>query len=96
MKTYLDPIFSANTTDEVCDALQAAIDSLRAIKYMAEVPDRYQEITAGNPAEVQDWCDKMRDDVQANEEGNLKEIYDLYGAALNRLRKLGFHRDQHA
>jgi hypothetical protein len=60
------------------------------------IPDYYQEITAGSPAEVQEWFNEMRDDEQAEEEGNLKEIYGLYDAALRRLRELGFRRDQHA
>jgi hypothetical protein len=96
MKVYLDPIFSAKTIGEVCAALQTAIDSLRAKKYLANIPDYYQEITAGSPAEVQEWFDEMRDDEQAEEEGTLKEIYGLYDAALRRLRELGFRRDQHA
>lgn len=96
MKDYLDPIFGAETTGSVCVALQTAIDSLRAKKYFATVPDYYQDISAGSPAEVQEWFDEMRDDEQAEEEGNLKEIYGLYDAALRRLRELGFHRDQDA
>jgi hypothetical protein len=77
MKDYLDRIFSAKTTDEVCTALQKALDSLRAKKYFAKISDYYQEIGAGSPTEVQEWFDEMKDDDQANEEGNLKEIYGV-------------------
>ena len=93
MKEYLDPIFNAKTTDEVCRALQKALDSLRAIKYFDKVPDYYEEVKAGSPVEVQEWFDDMKDDEQAQEEGNLKEIYGLYQAALQQLSRLGFHRE---
>lgn len=93
MKEYLDPIFSAKTTDEVCRALQKALDSLRAKKYFDKVPDYYEEVSAGSPTEIQEWFDDMKDDEQTQEEGNLKEIYGLYQAALQQLRKLGFHRE---
>ena len=57
------------------------------------MPDYYEEVTASSPAEIQEWCDEMKDDEQASEEGNLKEIYGLYQAALQKLRELGFHRE---
>ncbi len=93
MKSYLDPIFNAKSTDDVCSALQAAIDSLRGKNYFSKIPDDYEEIAAGSPADVQKWCDEMRDDNRAEDEGNLKEIYGLYQGALSRLRELGFHRE---
>lgn len=93
MKEYLDPIFNAKTTDDVCRTLQNALDSLRAKKYFDKVPDYYEEVAAGSPAVIQEWFDEMKDDEQAQEEGNLKEIYDLYQAALRKLRELGFHRE---
>lgn len=93
MKEYLDPIFSAKTTDDVCRALQKALDSLKAKKYFEKVPDYYEEVAAGSPTEIQEWFDEMKDDEQAQEEGNLKEIHDLYQAALQKLRELGFHRE---
>jgi hypothetical protein len=92
MKDYLDPIFSAATTDQVCVALQSALDSLRGKNYLAKLPDYYEEIAARNPTEIQDWFDEMKDDDQAKEEGNLKEVFGLFDAALQQLRKLGFHR----
>lgn len=93
MKEYLDQIFSANTTDEVCVALKTAIDTLRSNQYFSSVPDYYNKISSGSPTIVQEWCDEMRDDEQAKEEGNLKEIYGLFQGALSRLRELGFHRE---
>lgn len=93
MNDYLGPISDADSPSEVCVALQAAVDSLRAKNYFSSVPDYYQEITAYNTADVQGWFDEMRDDKQAEEEGNLREIYGLYDAALRRLRELGFHRE---
>jgi len=93
MKDYLDPIFRAKATDEVCLALRRALDSLRAKQYFDKVPDFYEEVAAGSPAEIQEWFDEMKDDEQAKEEGNLKEIFGLYQAALQRLRELGFHRE---
>ncbi len=92
MKEYLDPIFSAKTTDDACRALQKALDSLRAKKYFEKVPDYYEEVAAGSPTEIQEWSDEMKDDEQAQEEGHLKEVYGLFQAALSQLRKLGFHR----
>ena len=92
MKEYLDPIFRAKTTNEVCIALQNALDSLRAKKYFDEVPDDYEEVTANSPTEIQRWFDEMIYDEQAQEEGNLKEVYGLYQAALGKLREFGFHR----
>ena len=92
MNTYLDTIFNAKTTDEVCNSLQKALDSLRANDYFKTIPDCYENINAENPAMVQEWFDKMRDDERAEEEGNLKEIYGLYQAALQKLREYGFHR----
>lgn len=38
MKDYLAPIFAATTTNEVCAALQRALDSLRANKYFGNGP----------------------------------------------------------
>ena len=93
MKNYLDPIFSASTIEEVCTALQSGLDSLRAKDYLAELPDYYENISARTAIEIQEWFDEMRDDDRATEEGNLKEIFDLFGAALQELRKRGFHRD---
>ena len=93
MKTYLDAIFNAKTTDEVCNSLQASLDSLRDKNYFANIPDYYENIKAENPIVVQEWFDEMRVDEQAEEEGNLKEIYGLYHAAINKLREYGFHRE---
>lgn len=93
MNDYLGPIFGADSTGEVCHALQAAIASLKAINYFSEVPEYYQELTASSPDDVQNWFDEMRDDGQTEEEGNLREIFGLYDAALRRLRELGFHRE---
>jgi hypothetical protein len=90
---YLGSIFGADSTDEVCYALQAAIASLKSNNYFSKVPDCYQELTASSPDDVQEWFDEMRDDEQAEEEGNLREIFGLYDAALRRLRELGFHRE---
>ena len=91
MKEYLDAIFSAKTTDQVCASLQKALDSLKAKKYLEKIPDYYEDIAARNPAEVEEWFDEMKDDEQALEEGHLKEVYGLFDAALRQLRKLGFH-----
>ena len=93
MKKYLDPIFSASTIEGVCAALQSGLDSLRAEDYLAELPDYYENISARTAIEIQEWFDEMRDDDQATEEGNLKEIFDLFDAALRQLRKCGFHRN---
>ena len=46
MKVYLDPIFDAATTDEVCRSLQMALDSLKTKNYLAELPDSYEKIAA--------------------------------------------------
>lgn len=93
MKEYLDPIFSAKTTDDVCAALQVAIDSLKSKQYFSIISDYYEKMNSESPKVVQEWCDEMRDDEQAKEEGNLKEIYGLYQGALSRLRELGFRRE---
>lgn len=93
MKEYLDPIFNAATADEVCSALQNALDSLKANNYLNKLPDYYDRIAARSPSEIQKWFDKMKDDDQAQEEGNLKEVYGLVDAALRQLRRCGFHRD---
>ena len=92
MKDYLDPIFNAATTDEVCRSLQMALDALKAKKYLAELPDSYEGIAARKPDEIQNWFDKMKNDSQLKEEGNLREVYGLFDAALRQLRRYGFHR----
>lgn len=92
MKAYLDPIFDAATTVEVCRSLQMALDSLKAKKYLAELPDYYEGIAARSPDEIQNWFDKMLNDSQIKEEGNLREIFGLFDAALQQLRRYGFHR----
>jgi len=92
MKAYLDKIFNAVTIDQVCAELQNALDSLRSKNYLDELPDYYEDISARSPTEVQDWFDEMKDYPQADQEGHLKEIFDLFSAALSTLRRLGFHR----
>jgi len=93
MKTYLDAIFGAKTTADVCSELQDALDALRKNGYLEKLPNDYEDVSANDPDDVQDWCDGMRDDKRAKEEGHLREIYDLFTAALSRLRDLGFHRE---
>jgi hypothetical protein len=92
VKEHLEPIFQAKNIDEVCAALQAALDALRAKNYLAKLPDYYDAIAARGPGEVQEWFNEMRNDDQAKEEGNLKEILGLFHVALGQLRELGFSR----
>lgn len=92
MKEYLDPIFNASDEEGVCRSLQISIDKLKARKYMDELPECYKNLTAQSPIDIQDWFDKMKVDRQAEQEGNLREVFGLFGAALQQLRKHGFHR----
>ncbi|MDY6993805.1 MAG: hypothetical protein SVR94_14550 [Pseudomonadota bacterium] len=93
MKEYLDQIFDAKTIDDVCTALQKSLSTLRDKEFFKNVPAHYENITATNPVDIQDWFDEMKNDEQVGEEGSLKEIYGLYQAALQQLRRLGFHRE---
>jgi hypothetical protein len=92
LKKYIDLIHEASDVDEVCNQLHIAICSLRDMRYLNDLPDGYDDIDAGTPEDVESWFDIMKDDSRAREEGNLREIYGLFDAALRRLRKLGFHR----
>jgi hypothetical protein len=92
MKKYFGLIRAASTTEEVCAALEGALAALRAGDFFDEIPDYYQVITATSPDDVQNWFDDLKIDGQIEEQGALKAIYDLYHAALAKLRELGFHR----
>jgi hypothetical protein len=93
VKEFLDPIFDASNENEVCESLQAALDKLKERKYLNAFPERYKEIKAQSPIEIQKWFDKMMNDRQTDEEGNLKEVFELFRAALQQLRQHGFHRE---
>ena len=93
MKEYFDPIFNAKNEEGICQSLQLALDKLKSIKYLDVLPSQYHEIAARNPIEIQSWFDKMKVDEQAEEEGNLKEVFGLFDAALRQLRRYGFHRE---
>lgn len=93
MKDYLDPIFDASNEEGICQSLQTALNKLETIKYLDGLPEHYQELAARTPIEIQDWFDKMKVDEQAEEEGNLKEVFGLFDAALRQLRRHGFHRE---
>ena len=92
MKAYVDKIFAATTIQDVCNALQTALNDLRASGYLAEIDDYYENIAARTPDQVQAWFDDMHDDAQSSAEGPLKEVCGLFDAALGQLRKFGFHR----
>ena len=73
MEQYLNVIFGAQTTVEVCNALQGALKVLRENGYLSKLQDNYEDVTAGTPEDVQYWFDFMLDDPQSSEEGALKE-----------------------
>ena len=94
MKEHLDRIFGAeNTTAAICEALQAGIDNLRQSGYLKQLSEFYENIAATTPEEVQGWFDDMANDPKVKEEGALKDVCELFQAALGRLRQAGFRRN---
>ncbi len=93
MEKYLNNIFAADSIHNVCVALQLAMGKLRANGYLNKLPNEYDAISADHPEDVQNWFDYMLADQRAQEEGNLREVKDLFDAALRQLRRYGFHRN---
>jgi hypothetical protein len=85
---FLEPIFRATTSHDVCVAVQQALDSLKASGNLLSMPESCMDISATNPELVRAWFNVIRYDARVEEEGPVRKTYDLFGAALERLRDL--------
>ena len=88
MPRFLEPIFRAKTSQDVCGAVQQALDSLEANGQLFSISEYGVDISAANPEVVRAWFNVIRYDARVEEERPVRKIFDLFGAALERLRDL--------
>jgi hypothetical protein len=92
---FLEPIFRATTSHDVCVAVQQALESLKTNGHLTSIPEYGVDIRATNPEVVRAWFDVIRYDARVEEEGPVRKIYDLFGTALERLRDLYFVENEY-
>jgi hypothetical protein len=85
---FFEPIFCATTSHDVCVAVQQALDRLKANGQLFSIPEYGADISAANPEVVRAWFNVIRYDARVEEEGPVRNIFDLFGAALERLGDL--------
>lgn len=86
----IEAIFETKSGSEIVQIMKEALAFLKHDGFFTAVPDFYEDISAETTTEIRRWHEEMKDDNRDAEfeEGNLKELYGLFSAAIDQLEPL--------